>query len=68
MQGAGSRAKASLMPAVIAEGASVPLVTMSAIHSTKISKNSGPKLNGSFEVDHFSWWDRLEFWLNGSRL
>ena len=52
-----------------------------AIHSTKISGNFGPKLNGSvwsnqksfektgppFEVDHFSRSDRLEFWLNGSR-
>ena len=52
-----------------------------AIHSTKISGIFGPKLNGSvwsdrksfentgppFEVDHFSWSDRLEFWLNGSR-
>ena len=52
-----------------------------AIHSTKISENFGPKLNGSvrsnrksfentgppFEVDHFSRSDRLEFWLNGSR-
>ena len=53
---------------------------MGAIHSTKISGNFGPKLNGSvrsnrksfektgpaFEVDHFcrSYW--LEFWLNGS--
>ena len=50
-----------------------------AIHSTKISGNFGPKLNGSvrsnrksfentgppFEVDHFSRSDRLEFWLNG---
>ena len=54
--------------------------TMGAIHSTKISGNFGPKLNGSvrsnrtsfektgppFEVDHFSRSDRLEFWLNGS--
>ena len=54
---------------------------LSAIHSTKISENFGPKLNGSvrsnrksfektgpsFEVDHFSRSDRLEFWLNGSR-
>ena len=53
---------------------------MGAIHSTKISGNFGPKLNGSvwsnrksfektgppFEVDHFSRSDRLEFWLNGS--
>ena len=51
------------------------------IHSTKISGNFGPKLNGSvrsnrksfekmgppFEVDHFSRSDRLEVWLNGSR-
>ena len=54
---------------------------MGAIHSTKISGNFGPKLNGSvrsnrksfektgppFEMDHFSRSDRLEFWLNGSR-
>ena len=54
---------------------------MGAIHSTKISGNFGPKLNGSvlsnqksfektgppFEVDQFSRSDRLEFWLNGSR-
>ena len=53
---------------------------MGAIHSTKISGNFSPKLNGSvlfnrksfektgppFEVDHFSRSDRLEFWLNGS--
>ena len=52
-----------------------------AIHSTKISGNFGPKLNGSvrsnrksfektgppFEVVLFSRSDRLEFWLNGSR-
>ena len=52
-----------------------------AIHSTKISGNFGPKLNGSvrsnrksfektgppFEVVHFSRSDRSEFWLNGSR-
>ena len=52
-----------------------------AIHSTKISGNFGPKLNGSvrshrksfektgplFEVDQFSRSDRLGFWLNGSR-
>ena len=51
------------------------------IHSTKISGNFGPKLNGSvrsnrksfektgppFEVVLFSRSDRLEFWLNGSR-
>ena len=50
-----------------------------AIHSTKISGNFGPKLNGRvqsnrknfektgkpFEVDHFSRSDRLEFWLSG---
>ena len=55
--------------------------TMGAIHSTKISGNFGPKLNGSvrsnrksfektgppFEVVHFSRSDRLEFWVNGSR-
>ena len=55
--------------------------TRGAIHSTKISRNFGPKLNGSvrsnrksfektgppFEVDHFSRSDRLEFWLNGLR-
>ena len=54
---------------------------MGAIHSTKISGNFGPKLNGSvrsnrksfektgppFEVVLFSPSDRLEFWLNGSR-
>ena len=52
-----------------------------AIHSTKLSGNFGPKLNGSvrsnrksfektgppFKVVLFSWSDRLEFWLNGSR-
>ena len=52
-----------------------------AIHSTKLSGNFGPKLNGSvrsnrksfektgppFEVVPFSRSDRLEFWLNGSR-
>ena len=51
---------------------------LGAIHSTKISGNFGPKVNGSvrsnrksfekmgppFEVVLFS---RLEFWLNGSR-
>ena len=56
-------------------------LTQGAIHSTKISGNFGPKLNGSvrsnrksfektgppFEVDQFSRSDRLEFWLNGSR-
>ena len=55
--------------------------TLGAIHSTKISGNFGPKLNGSvrsnrksfektgppFEVVLFSRSDRLEFWLNGSR-
>ena len=54
---------------------------LGAIHSTKISGNFGPKLNGSvrsnrksfektgplFEVILFSRSDRLEFWLNGSR-
>ena len=54
---------------------------MGAIHSTKISGNFDPKLNGSvrsnrksfektgppFEVVHFSRSDRLEIWLNGSR-
>ena len=54
---------------------------MGTIHSTKISGNFGPKLNGSvrsnrksfektgppFEVVLFSRSDRLEFWLNGSR-
>ena len=54
---------------------------LGAIHSTKISGNFGPKLNGSvrsnrksfektgppFEVVLFSRSDRLEFWLNGSR-
>ena len=52
-----------------------------AIHSTKISGDFGPKLNGSvrpsrksfektslpFEVDHFSLSDRSEFWMNGLR-
>ena len=52
-----------------------------AIHSTKISENFGPKLNGSvrsnrksfektgppFGVVFFSRSDRSEFWLNGSR-
>ena len=55
--------------------------TRGAIHSTKISGNFGPKLNGSvrsnrksfektgppFEVGLFARSDRLEFWLNGSR-
>ena len=54
---------------------------LGAIHSTKISGNFGPKLNGSvrsnrksfektgppFEVVLFSRSDRLEFWSNGSR-
>ena len=54
---------------------------MGAIHSTKISGNFGPKLNGSvrsnrksfektgppFEVVLFFGSDRSEFWLNGSR-
>ena len=57
------------------------LETLGAIHSTKLSGNFGPKLNGSvrsnrksfektgppFEVALFSRSDRLEFWLNGSR-
>ena len=57
------------------------MVSVGAIHSTKISGNFGPKLNGSvrsnrksfektgppFEVVLFSRSDRLEFWLNGSR-
>ena len=57
------------------------LGTKGAIHSTKISGNFGPKLNGSvrsnrksfektgppFEVVLFSRSDRSEFWLNGSR-
>ena len=56
-------------------------LTLGAIHSTKISGNFEPKLNGSvpsnrksfektgppFEVVLFSRSDRLEFWLNGSR-
>ena len=63
------------------QNATARLVTGGAIHSTKISGNFGPKLNGSvlsnrksfektgppFEVDHFSRSDRLEFWLNGLR-
>ena len=54
---------------------------LGAIHSTKLSGNFGPKLNGSvrsnrksfektgppFGVVLFSRSDRLEFWLNGSR-
>ena len=53
---------------------------LGTIHSTQISRNFGPTLNGSvqsnrksfektglpFEVDHFSRLDRSEFWLNGS--
>ena len=60
---------------------SVLCVSVGAIHSTKISGNFGPKLNGSvrsnlksfektgpsFEVVLFSRSDRSEFWLNGSR-
>ena len=60
---------------------SVLCVSVGAIHSTKISGNFGPKLNGSvlcnrksfektgppFEVDHFSRSNQLKFWLNGSR-
>ena len=56
-------------------------VTVGAIHSTKISGNFGPKLNGSvrsnrksfektgppFEVVLFSRSDRSGFWFNGSR-
>ena len=56
-------------------------VTEGAIHSTKLSGNFGPKLDGSvrsnrksfektgppFEVVLFSRSDRLEFLLNGSR-
>ena len=56
-------------------------MAMGAIHSSKISGNFGPKLNGSvrsnrksfektgppFEVVLFSRSDRSEFWLNGSR-
>ena len=52
-----------------------------AIHSTKISGNFGPKLNGSlrsnrksfektgppFEVVLFTRSDRSKFWLNGTR-
>ena len=55
--------------------------SMGATHSTKISGNFGPKLDGSvlskrksfektgppFEVDHFSRSDRSDFWMNGSR-
>ena len=57
------------------------LKILGAIHSTKISGNFGPKLNGSvrsnrksfektgppFEVVLFSRSDRSEFWLNESR-
>ena len=60
---------------------SIKLDIQDAIHSTKISGNFGPKLNGSvrsnrksfekrgppFEVVLFSRSDRSEFWLNGSR-
>ena len=56
-------------------------MVLGATHSTKISGNFGPKLNGSvrsnrksfeksgppFEVVVFSRSDRSEFWLNGSR-
>ena len=58
-----------------------PWYILGAIHSTKISGNFGPKLNGSvrsnrksfektgppFEVVLFSRSDQSEFWLNGSR-
>ena len=54
----------------------------SPLYSSKIFGNFGSKVNGSvrsnrksfektgphFEVEHFSRSDRLEFWLNGSRL
>ena len=57
------------------------LHSQGAIHSTKVSGNFGPKLNGSvrsnrkrfektgppFEVVLFSRSDWSEFWLNGSR-
>ena len=57
------------------------MATWGTIHSTKLSGNFGPKLNGSvrsnrksfgktgppFEVVLFSRSDQLEFWLNGSR-
>ena len=57
------------------------LLFTGATHSTEISGNLGPKLNGSvwsnrksfektgppFELDHFSRSDRSEFWLNESR-
>ena len=63
------------------EKAEMSLYTVGAIHSTKISRNFGPKLNGSvrsnrksfektgppFEVVLFSRSDRSECWLNGSR-
>ena len=66
---------------LLARPGTVESVKGGAIHSTKLSGNFGPKLNGSvrsnrksfektgppFEVDHFSRSDRLEFWLNGSR-
>ena len=59
-----------------------PTEILGAIHSTKISGNFGPKLNGSvrsnlksfektgppFEGVLFSRLDRSGFWLNGSRL
>ena len=63
-------------------GGAVRKEILGAIHSTKISGNFVPKLNGSvrsnrksfektgppFEVDHFSRSDRSEFWRNGWRL
>ena len=59
----------------------VSVETRGAIHSTKLSGNFGPKLNGSvrsnrksfektgppFEVVLFSRSDRSGFWFNGSR-
>ena len=69
-------------PGKVAMGvASSVYQSLDAIHSTKISGNFGPKLNGSvrsnrksfektgppFELVPFSRSDRLEFWLNGSR-
>ena len=62
-------------------GSRGPSENVGAIHSTKLSGNFGPKLNGSvrsnrksfektgppFEVVLFSRSDRSEFWLNGSR-
>ena len=70
-----------MSPFLVARLCSVSRVAKGAIHSTKISGNFGPKLNGSvrsnrksfektgppFEVVLFSRSDRLEFWLNGSR-